>query len=285
MATSRLTFRQEIGRAIGRRYYQASTLTGTSTVNELVDSKRTESRSEWDGASVYVSSATSPNETIVRGSSDGRIFLDTDLGSVPAISSAYELLKGWTFGDMNEAINFSHRGAYPALYDPLDDDTTVTETVGIVKYTLDLTWRRIASVRRKINGSNPVRYETLVPGYHYDLRRSGTGWVYEPLYDPDITGLNLHFNGEKIPTIGSTDASTSEMPIEVVLPSALYWLYTKGANPDEAAMSARFDQEAQMQAQMAQVAKDRYRMPRQRTVARVGVIGVTNTGATARDGF
>ena len=285
MSNTRATLRQRVGEALGRRYYVASTTTGTSTVNEIVDAKRTENRLEWDGASIYFTGLTAPNEAVVRGGTDGaagRLYLDTDLGVGPNSGAFYELVKGYTFNDLNQSLDFAHRDAYPSLYDALDDDTTVTETIGTIKYALNIAWQRVGAVRRQIYGSNPVRFRELQRGVDYELRRAATGIVFECLYDPDVTGLRLHFTGEKIPTLGSGDASTSDLPIEVVVPAALCWLYTKGANPDEASMAQRFDQEAQQQAALSRQAKQDFRMPRQATAARIPRIGTVNDGSTVR---
>lgn len=286
MANTRLAFRQDVGGALGRRYYQTGTITATSTVNEIVDAKRTENRDEWDGASVYFTGLAAPAEAVVRGggADAGRMFLDSDLGAVPSIGAGYELLKGFTFTDLNAAIDYGHRNAYSALYDALDDDTTVTETVGTIKYPLDVTWRRIAQVRRQISGSIPTRWEELIPGYHYTLRRSAAQLVYEANYDPKTTGLRLHFTGEKVPSLGSADNATSELPLEVVRPAALAWLYSKGANPDEGQMDDRFQKEAEIQMQLAEKAKQDFRMPRQPTKARTVHLSVLNDGTTVPGG-
>src|SRR5574340_668476 len=103
MTTARSAYRAAIGKAIGRRYYASGTTSGTSTVNEVVDATRTEFPAEWDGSSIYFASVTSPNSAIVRGGDPtGRIFLDSDLGSIPAPSAAYEMFKGFTKQDRSE---------------------------------------------------------------------------------------------------------------------------------------------------------------------------------------
>lgn len=279
MATARSVFRTHIGRALGRRYFASSTTTGTSTTTQLVDSLRTDDADEWDGATVYVASATAPKTAIVRGTSEGRIFLDTPLGSAPASNSPYLLLKGFTLDDYDEGIDFAHAESWPQLYLPVNDKTTFIETTGTIEYALTEAWRDITKVRRELVNSSPLRYQDLVEGADYEIRMGTAGLVYEAKYDP-VTGANLHFIGKATLTISSADADTSLAPWQVITPGALAWLYEKGANPDEAALATRFAQEAQKQMALFEAAKQRYAFPRSRRTAMVPMIEITNDGSS-----
>lgn len=283
MTTTRAQFRTHIGKALGRRYYVSSTTVGTSTATQVVDTKRNEARSEWDGAEILVGS----DRVTVRGSepSSGRIYLDRALsGGAPATGTAYELLKGWTFNDIDEATDWAHANCYPALYLPVND-TATTETTGTSIYALTESWRSITQVRREVDGSaNPIEYEVLFEGNDYFLRHGTAGLVYEANYTTK-TGINLHFIGRGILTIDSSDASTSLAPWQVIVPGALHYLYDKGINADESVMTQRLDQEAQRQLQLFEEAKKTYRMMPQRLTARLPRVDITNDGSSARDTF
>lgn len=281
MTTTRAVFRERIGDVLGRRYYVASTTTGTSTVNEIVDSTRTEYAAEWDGATIYVSSVTAPKTALVRGTSVGRIFLDTDLGSAPANGSAIEMVKGFTFDDLNDAIDYGHQASYPYLWLPVTDKTTVTETTGTDEYTLPEAWRVIHEVRRQqVGTSSPVEYSTLRLGIDYELFWGTAGLVYRAL-NTTATGTKLWFIGEGYATIGASDASTSIANLEIVKHGALYWLYDKGVNPDEAALKESFQKEAEKEMALWDDAKRRFGIPRiTKQRVRRPAIAVYNDGTT-----
>ncbi|MGH2384531.1 MAG: hypothetical protein ACRDGB_05705 [Candidatus Limnocylindria bacterium] len=276
MATTRADFRARIGRALGRRYYAKSTTTGTSTVNQIVDSRRTEHAREWDGASILVAGA----ETLVRGSepSDGRLFLDSDLGSAPISGTEYELLKGFTFQDMADGIDWAHAEAYPQLYAAVDD-TATTETAGVNVIALNESWRDILRILREDAQSSPETYSLLQEGRHldYELRQGPAGLNLELFYAPE-TGRKLRVVARALLTIGAADASTSVAPWQVIVPGALAYLFEKGVNPDEGDLSRRFEQEAEKQLGIFEREKVRYAMWREPRKARLPLIRVRNDG-------
>lgn len=258
MAT-RLVLRQLIGQALGRRYYTTSTVSSTATVNELPDVKRTEHAAEWDGATLLVNT----QQALVRGTSTGRIFLDTDLTSVPDVGSAIEMVKGYTFTDLNDAIDYGHTASYPYIWLPVHDRTTVTETTGVDEYALPATWRIVSGVSREVVGSTaPVTYIPLTEGIDYELVYGTESLVYRSL-NSTVTGTHLWFTGEGLLTIGSSDASSSIAPTEVIKHAALFWLYDKGASPDEMALKRSFQQEAEKEKALWEEAKRMFAMPRE----------------------
>lgn len=279
MTTTRSAFRSAIGKKVGRGLYISSTTTGTSTVNEIVDATRTDFPAKFDGASIYFASVTTPKTAVVRGGDPtGRVFLDSDLGSIPASSSTYEIFVGWTLDDYNDSIDWAHADAYPSIFLPIND-TSTTETTDTFTYSLSESWRSISEVWREVESSSPVRYERIFEGSDYVLRHSTLGLEYEALYTP-LTGINLRFIGRGIPTIGSTDASTSIAPLQLIVYGALAYLYGKGSNADEMAPGAKFEQRAQEYAQLFERAKNTYRMRPQPKVASIPRIGVWNDGTS-----
>jgi hypothetical protein len=282
MTIARSAYRAAIGKRLGRSLYISSSTTGTSTVNEIVDSTRTEFPAKFDGASVYFASVTAPKTAIVRGGDPtGRLFLDSDLGSVPANPSAYEGIVGWTFDDLNDSIDWAHADAYPALYLPIND-TSTTESDNVYTYTLTESWRSISEVWREIANSSPTQYERIFEGSDYVIRHGASGLEYEALYTP-TTGVNLRFVGSGYATIGSSDASTSIAPLQLIVPGALAYLYGKGSNADELAPGQKFDKKAEEQMALFERAKSTYRMRPQALTARMPRVGVTNDGSNVLD--
>lgn len=281
MSYSRTALRSLIGARLGRRYYLSAVTTGTSTVNRILDTKRTESADEWDGATIYFTAATAPKETLVRGSApeNGYLYLDTDLGSVPAIGATYELTKGFTITDYNDAIDWALAESYPSVYLPVNDYAT-TETTGTSLYSLNEAWREITQVRRQIDGSSaPVEYEVLSEGTDYVIRHGVSGLVYESNYTTK-TGLVLHFVGRGLPTLAAADASTTIVPAPLIVHGALAYLYDKGSSADEIAMGQKFEQEAQKHLALFEKAKATYRMRPQAITARIPRIEITNDGSS-----
>jgi hypothetical protein len=275
MATTRAQFRTHIGKALGRRYYASSTTTGTSTVNELVDSKRTEHRSEWDGAAILISG----QRTLVRGGQpeSGRLLLDTDLSSPPATGTAYELLKGWTFDDLDEAIDWAHAEAWPHLFLPVDDTATV-EVASQNVYALAEAWRSITRILRQDKDSAPTTYSELRPGHDYELRAGAAGFSLELFYTPEA-GRKLRVVGRSLLTIGAADASSSTAPWQVITPGSLAWVYDKGADAAEDALRRTFEEEAGKKLAEFEAAKRRYTMPRETPRARTFRMVTVNTGS------
>lgn len=209
---------------------------------------RTEHDEHWNGATIRVGTADRP----VRGGAGvntGRtptVFLDHDLPSTPAISTNYELLKAFTFTDVDEAIDNTLANMYPYFYDPVDDSTTVIEADSVLEYALPSTWREIYKVEREILNSSPTRYRHLSPG-EYLLREGPTTMVVILQYFP-FTGVNLRFGARALPVLGTSDSASSIHPYQVVTPGALAYLYEKGGNPDAGNLSQRWVQEGQRQA-------------------------------------
>lgn len=283
MTVTRSAYRAAAGKRCGRGLYVSSTTTGTSTVNEIVDTTRTEFPAAFDGSTIYFSGVTAPKVALVRGSDPvGRIFLDTDLGSVPASLSAYELFKGLTLADYDDAIDWAFADAFPHFYLPIND-RTVTETAGTSTITLAESWREISQVRRQIVGSTaPVQYEVLTEGTDYLLRQGATGLEYEATYTT-VTATKLHFAGRGIATLGSTDASTGIAPLQLIVPGALAYLYGKGSNADELSMGQKFDAKHKEAMALFEQAKIRYRLRPQTITARLPRVFITNDGSAITD--
>ena len=279
MTIARTAYRQHIGRALGRSYWVESTATSTAaTADEVIDTARTEPPDTWDGATILVGTS----EATVRGSDPktGRLFLDSLLGGgATASATAYKLLKGFTITDLDEAIDWAFSECYPHVFDPINDNTTVEEVTNTLTYTLTEAWRDITEVRREVRGANPTDYATL-PRSWYEIRQGTAGLQFEAIaYTPE-TGINLWFIGKAIPTLAAAAASTSLLPWQLVVPGALSWLYEKGTDPSESALSARFAQEAQKQLALFEAAKMRYATPRTRRKAWTPGIDAVNDGAS-----
>lgn len=284
MTTARSAYRAAIGKRCGRGLYVASTTTGTSTTSQIVDSARTEFPKAFDGAQIYFASATAPKVALIKGGSEGRLFLDTALGSIPASGAAYEIFKGLTLDDYNDAIDFAHADAYPSQYLAINSFAT-EETTGTSIYALAEAWRSITQVRREIDGSSsPVQYEVLSEGNDYFIRMGTAGLVYEANYTTK-TGIALHFQGKGILTIDTTDASTSVAPLQLIVHGALHYLYSKGSNADELALGQKFDKKAQEHLALFEQAKMTYRMRPQRITASLPRVDITNDGSSARETF
>lgn len=280
MSTTRTALRAALGKLCGRGVYASSATTGTSTTTEIVDTGRTEFPDAWNGASIYFSSATAPKTAIVAGGDPiGRLYLTTALGSVPASLSAYELFKGLTFDDYNDAIDWACAEAYPHLYLPINDTTTVTEVDATLTYALNESWRFISQVRRQMEGISPTSYQALFEGQDYVLRHGPAGLEYETFITPK-TGIKLHFVGRGVATLAAADASTTILPSQVIIPGALHYLYSKGSNADELAIGQKFDKKAQEQLALFEKAKMTFRMRPQTITARLPRIQIVNDGST-----
>jgi hypothetical protein len=281
VSTTRIALRALVGARLGRRYYVTAVTTGTSTVNRILDTKRTEPADEWDGSTIYFTAGTAPKEALVKGGApeNGYLFLDTDLGSVPSVGATYEILKGYSITDLNDAIDWALAESYPALYLPVNDFATA-EVTGTSLYSLAEAWRSITQVRRKISGSSsPVQYEVLSEGNDYFLRHGTAGLVYEANYTTE-TGITLHFTGRGYPTLDAADASTTIVPSQLIVHGALAYLYDKGSSADEVSMGQKFEQEAQKHLQLFERAKSTYRMRPQRITASFPRMSITNDGSS-----
>ena len=277
MSSARSVVRGLIGDGLPRRYYDASTTTGTSTTRQLVDSVRVEERDFWNGASLKISSQ---EVRVSGGSGEGRLYLDGTLTGIPASGTSYEIVKGWTIADLDRGIDESLRWGYPWIYLPINDRTTFSETTGTTEITLTASWKEIKYVRREIVGSSPQRWTILMEGRDYTIRVGATGaLVFEMLYDP-VTGTDLHFVGEGIMTLAAADASTCAADDQIIIEGALWWLYRKGVQPDEASLSASFDAKAQEHQQLFLAARSQFSMPREIKAVQIPSIVFENDGSS-----
>lgn len=278
MGSARSVIRGLIGTKLPRGYYDTSATTGTSTTKELVDSKRVEDRDFWNGAYIKVGS----NEVRVRGGSGaGRLYLDRALAAgAPASGTSYEIVKGWTIDDLNDGIDWSLLKGYPWIYLPIDDDTTNEEAANVREITLPATWLDIKYVRREVKNSSPQEFYGLVRGVDYELRVGSTGaLVFEMLYKPDA-GRDLHFVGEGIMTLAAADASTCAAADELLVQGGLWYLYEKGIQPDEPALSASFPAKAQMAERRFTEARSTFAMVRESKEIRRPHVVVSNDGSS-----
>src|SRR5258706_11113472 len=243
--TTRAEYRAHIGKGLGRSYYVASTTTaGSANAGEIVDAARTENDDFWNGSYVRINGEDRPlrGGAGVNTNRSPSLFVDRALTTTPLTATPYEVTKVFSFTDYDEAIDDTFGRLYPYLYDPLDDKTTVTETAFVVEVALPATWRDMYFVEREVQGSNRVRYRRLMSS-EYEVRQDLLNQIFMMEYD-SVTGIHLRFVGTSVPVLGSTDAAASIHPWQVVAPGALAYLYAKGANADQGALSTRWEQEA-----------------------------------------
>ncbi len=287
MATTRAQYRSHIGRALGRNYWDSSTVGAGCTVNKLFDPKRTEYAAFWDGASllvsgeeVYVRGGGGPNQ---RGT--GVLFLDRDLAGAPVNGTAYEILKGWTFADVDESLDFSFGHTYPEFRQSTTDISVALEVANQLVYPLTSTWERVVAVEREaLKGSTPAWYYDLYEGTDYRITVSDAGALQlEIMFTPEA-GRKIRIRAESRPSIASGDAGvgTVDIPWQVITPGALHYLYDKGIEADETAGSLRqvFSEEAQRQLALFEQRKTEYRPHIQRRRGAFPVIGERNDGTS-----
>ncbi len=288
--TTRKTYRQKVGSNLGRNYWDLSTVVGTATVNQIPDTKRTEYPAFWDGASIKV---VGSNEVYLRGgggsirTGTGILYTDRALsGGIPANGTEYEILKGWTFADMDDALDWAFDQTYPEFFTPVNDSSTVAEVANVLSVTLTATWKHIAEVRReRTKDAVPAFYDPLIEGRDYRIGHASTGALtFEWLYTP-VAGTNLQFVGRGSPTLASTDAGTGtpDIPWQVIVPGALHYLYEKGINADEAAgaINKKFSDEADRQLALFEKRKMEFRMrPQMPRRAMFPVISERSDGTT-----
>lgn len=264
---TRAVYRSHIGRALGRDYYVSSTTTAASAnAKEIVDSARTEHDDHWNGATARISSQDRP---VLGGSGVDTnrspiIYLDRALSGTPAISTNYELLKTWTFTDVDESIDDALANMYPYFYDPIDDITTIVEAANDIEYDLPATWKEVFAIERQIPNSNPVRYTRLARTVDYDIREAAASNIIILRYLP-LVGRALRVFAKAIPSLGTTDASTSIHPWQVVVPGALHFLYAKGGNPDAGSLTQRWQQESARNLAIFEKRKQEFHMNRPAT--------------------
>lgn len=262
MTTSRAVYRSHIGRALGRGYYISSTTTANSAnANEIVDAARTEHDDYWNGATVRIGA----DDRLLRGGAgvntnrSPTLFVDRALTSTPQTGTAYEVLKTFTFTDVDEAIDETLASLWPQFYDPVDDTSTV-EVSGDLEYGLPETWREVYAIDRQILNSSPTRYVPLSSA-DYTFQDDPANGILILNYVP-YAGTILRIYARAVPTLGSTDASTSIHPWQVVVPGALASLYAKGANADQGNLSAKFEQKAAQAAALFERRKQQFHQHR-----------------------
>lgn len=264
--TTRLQYRKAIGKQLGRSYYVNSTThpTVACTTTTIFDAARTENPKFWEGASLLVGGV----ERLVNGgapvnnaSVTPALYLDRALAVAPGLSVAYELLKGFLFDDMHEGIARAHTLAYPYLYDT--QTTLVSETADVENLVASAAgnWRNIAEVNRK--GVGETRYVPQREGYHYKWRIEGGTWRFLPQYTTQV-GAELQFIADVPRTFDPGDDVTDSIAsIDLIVAGALWWMYDKGANPDEATVQDRWAKEADKWSTIFELRKRQYAMPYQ----------------------
>lgn len=276
MSTTRLQYRQHLGRALGKNYYVSSATTAISPSNrEIVDAARTEHDQFWNGSTIRVASEDRmvAGGTGVNTNRTPTINLDRALSSTPGNAAPYEMVKSFSFLDMDEALDDALASMYPYFYDPVDDITTVIEIAGDIEYNLPATWMEITSVQRQVYGSSPTRYRPMAPGTEYVIGQDAAQNIIILRYTP-YAGRVIRVFAKAIPTLGSTDASTSIHPWQVVVPGAMHYLYSKGGNPDAGSLSTRWEQEAQRALALFEKRKREFHMNRPATDLAIPVISV-----------
>jgi len=280
--TTRAQYRESIGRQLGRSYYAKSTLNAAtaSTTTTLLDPARTENPDYWNGSSVFIGGVermvmggTSKQDAI----SNAGIYLDRPLAGVPALATPYELLKGWQFADMHEGIDRAHTLSYPYLFDTqtvlvneaADTENVVASAAG--------NWRNIGEVNRMDIGA--TRYRPLREGYDYKWRVSGGQWLLLPMYTTEL-GAVLQFIADVPMSFAPGDDTTQSIAnIDLIVAGALWWLYDKGANPDEAALQDKWSRESDKWASRFEALKHQFAMPYQgRNKVIRPAVEVVNTG-------
>lgn len=283
--TTRLAYRQALGNRL-KSFYVTGTLDAGSTDAQIVDADRTEPRDTWAGATIRLQTATAQERLVRAGSpAGGLIFLDTRLSDSPAAAVAYEIVKGWTITDFNDAIDWAFEQMFPTIFEPVDDLTTFAEIAETLEYTLTAAWREVNEVHEEVQGSSPKRWRKMTPGLEYELMPSGVGFILRLTTIDPVAGLDFRIVGRKVATIAATDAATSSLPISVVTEGALAFLYRKGLNPDQSALSANFEKKAKEAMTFFEEGKRRYRTPRRPRTAYGPRFAVVNDGSTSEGGF
>lgn len=277
--TTRAEFRKAVGRDLGRRFYLTGAVASGSTTDELVVTTMNAYEAEWDGATLRING----EEVLVRGTAPGRIFLDVALSNgAPTAGAAFEMVKGFTVQDLDDAIDYAFRASYPAIFDPIDDQgVSIVEVSGQELYVLPASWQVVTHVMREVKGTaSPVLYDPYLEGFDWEIIQTTAGLTYRSRRVTE-TGVKLWFHGEATAALGAADIDTSRVPLDIVKYGALYWLYQKGTNPDELAINATFDKEeddaekdwgrSKVQLGMARESQRKVKRPR---------VGVVNTGNT-----
>lgn len=247
--TTRLALRAEIGAQAPRNYYKTSVTTAVAaTASRIMDAARTEHDKFWSGAYIRVAG----QDRLVRGgtgASVGRtpqLYVDVPFAAPIGNAVTYELAKGWPLTDYDKAIDRCLEASYPWLFDPIDDRATVVEdpTLQPQIYALPPAWREVDGVREQIFNSNPLDYRALFETQDYFLRQGAAGLELELRFQP-TTPQPIWFTGQSIATLGAADNANTIAPIAPIVHGALYFLYSKGVQPDEGQTEVNFQSEAQ----------------------------------------
>lgn len=286
VTTQRSEFRARVGRALGRHWYDSSTTATGSTVNKIVDPKRTERPAHWDGASIKVGTEA---EVFVRGgggsinAGSGMIYLDRDLTGAPTNGTAYEIIKGWTLQDLIDAIDWAHRNTWPHFYLPYRDVAAITEVANTIEYPLPVDVQAVTRIwREDVKGQTPSWYTEKFEDVEYRLTVNAAGTlVVELLFTPEA-GRKIKVEGRQWMSIGAADTATSIVPWEVIVPGSLHYLYDKGISPDQmnSALRATFDAEAEKQLSIFKTRCVEFKMRTPRRRGSFPIIGETNLGNT-----
>ncbi len=280
-SSARSALRELVGDSLGRGYYAKSTAQPGSTASRIVDTKRVEFEASWEGAALLISG----EEAVVTSNDpDGSLYLAAALaGGAPANGTSYELLRGWTFKDLNRALGEALARCYPWLYEPLNDRTTVTEAADTYLYTLNVAWKKVTQIRRKVPNSSPEQWQDWLEGREYVLRRAASGALELELRVTPIAGNPLWVIGEKAITLASGDSATCPADDQVIVDGALWWLFDKGPDPAEAQQS-RWTPKAERQWQMFQQSRITFAMERPPDRVKVPRLAVTNDGSSVTEG-
>lgn len=263
---TRAQYRESIGRQLGRSYYAKSTTNPTyaCTTTNVLDALRTENTDYWDGAAIFILGV----ERLVNGSTPNEdalthagLFLNTALPSIPGVGVNYELLKGFSFADVHEAIDRAHTLSYPYVYDT--QTTLVAETANVENLIASAAgnWRNISEVNRLDVGSPaPGRYHGLRENYDYTWRVEQGQWRFIPHYTTEV-GATLQFVADvPLSFFPSDDTTTSIANLDLIVAGALWWLYDKGANPDEGALQDKWSRESDKWATRFEMLKHQFSM-------------------------
>ena len=289
--TTRQEYRHKVGRSLGREYWDVSTVGSGSTTTEIVDARRTEFPAFWDGASLYVDGLA---EVPLRGgggairSASGKLYTDRALSGTPSAATQYEVLKGWTFADMDDALDWAFANAYDEFFTPINDSSTVSETENVLSVTLTATWKSVTAVRReRTKDASPAFYDPMIEGKDYRIGHAATGALTLEWLKAPVTGYNIQIVGKGLPTLasGDTGAGTPDIPWQVIVPGAKHYLFDKGISADllGSKVAKKFQDAALQELALFEKRKTEYRM-RPLTVRRVSfpVITELNDGNTVQ---
>lgn len=252
MTTSRAQLRAHAGKQLPRGYYVSGTTTVAATLNtEIIDANRTENDDYWNGAVARVGTEDRP----LRGGAGAsttitpKVFTDVAFTSAVALSTNYEILKGWSFQQFDEAIDDTLMDSWPYFFDSVDDlGVTVTLADQVIEYALPATWRHVQQIEMQIAASVPTRYQALMPGYAYNIDEQAASLSLRLRFIPtgSLVGLKLRIKAHAIPTLAAADSSTTVHPYHVLVPGILANLYRQGVNPDEGALQTRLARQADL---------------------------------------